>query len=293
VIRSRLFPRIAVVGLAIALFIAWPVPARAQWHGHLHGPAYPVYRSSVFVGVGIGYPGYFYPWFYPWYPYPYGVYGPYTPYGFYAPYGPYGPYGFYGYGRFDDFTAELRLEVTPREAEVFVDGYSAGTVDDFDGTFQRLRMRPGAHEITIYLSGYHAVHDKRYFRPGSNEKIRLAMTPLAPGETADTRPEPSAPPADRQSGPPPRRYEPPSERAPEAQPARFGTLSLRVVPADAELLVDDARWPTVTGDERTLIRLAEGRHRIEIQKEGYTRYVEEILIRRDQTMTLNVSLVRR
>jgi hypothetical protein len=73
VIRSRLFPRIAVVGLAIALFIAWPVPARAQWHGHVHGPAYPVYRSSVFVGVGIGYPGYFYPWFYPWYPYPYGV----------------------------------------------------------------------------------------------------------------------------------------------------------------------------------------------------------------------------
>src|SRR5262245_22712637 len=37
----------------------------------------------------------------------------------------------------------LRLEVKPREAEVYIDGYYAGTVDDFDGTFQRLRVVPG------------------------------------------------------------------------------------------------------------------------------------------------------
>jgi hypothetical protein len=32
---------------------------------------------------------------------------------------------------------------TPRDAEVYVDGYYAGTVDDFDGTFQRLHIDTG------------------------------------------------------------------------------------------------------------------------------------------------------
>jgi hypothetical protein len=34
--------------------------------------------------------------------------------------------------------SSLQLQVTPRETEVFVDGYFAGRVDDFDGRFQRL-----------------------------------------------------------------------------------------------------------------------------------------------------------
>ena len=90
----------------------------------------------------------------------------------------------------------------------------------------------------------------------------------------------------------PRRYEPESTPAREAEaaPARFGTLSLRVLPGDAELIVDGERWPAAAGQELIAIRLPEGRHRIEIQKAGYARYVEEILIRRDQTLTLNVSL---
>jgi hypothetical protein len=291
--HSRLLPRILLVVIVLVMLTAWPTPARAQWHGHFYGPGYPIHRTGVFVGVGIGYPGYVYPWFYPWSPYPWRPYGVYAPYGPYFPYGPYGPYGYYGYGRFDDFTAEIRLEVSPRDADVFVDGYPAGKVDEFDGTFQRLRLRPGAHEIAISLNGYHTLREKRYFRPGGNEKMRLTLTPLAPGEAAEAPPEPSTPPPDRQGGgSPPRRYEPSSERAPEIAPARFGTLSLRVVPADAELLVDGVRWPTLSGDESTLIRMSAGRHRIEIQKEGYTRYVEEILIRRDQTLTLNVSLRR-
>mgnify|MGYP003544609462 CR=1 FL=1 len=75
--------------------------------------------------------------------------------------------------------------------------------------------------------------------------------------------------------------------------SRSFALSLRVLPGDAELMVDGERWPTPAGQDRTAIRLPEGRHGIELQKEGYARYVEEVLIRRDQTLTLNVSLVRR
>jgi hypothetical protein len=49
---------------------------------------------------------------------------------------------------------ELRLRVRPREAEVYVDGYYAGRVDDFDGTFQSLRLTPGPHAIEIIAPGY-------------------------------------------------------------------------------------------------------------------------------------------
>jgi PEGA domain-containing protein len=277
-----------VAATAFVLMTAWPSHANAQRHGHVHGPGG---RSVVFVGGGF-YPSFFYydSLWYPWRPY-----GPYGPYGWYGAYGPYGPYGYgYGYGRYDGFSSDLRVEVSPREAEVFVDGYSAGVVDDFDGVLQRLRVAPGAHEITIYLAGYRTIRVNRYFRPGGNDKIRAAMEPLAPGETAEAPPQPSAAPVDRQ-GPPARRYEPerPAERAPEPAPARFGTLALRVLPGDAELLVDGEKWATPAGQDRTLIKLPEGRHRIEIQKDGYAKYVEEILIRRDQTLTLNVSLVRR
>jgi hypothetical protein len=48
----------------------------------------------------------------------------------------------------------LRLKVKPKEAWVFVDGYFAGVVDDFDGVFQRLRLEPGPHRIEISADGY-------------------------------------------------------------------------------------------------------------------------------------------
>src|SRR5262245_14361855 len=44
----------------------------------------------------------------------------------------------------------IRLEITPKEAEVFADGYFAGIVDEFDGVFQRLYLASGQHEIVLY-----------------------------------------------------------------------------------------------------------------------------------------------
>ena len=49
---------------------------------------------------------------------------------------------------------DLRLKVSPREAAVYVDGYYAGIVDDFDGFFQRLTIEAGPHEIEIEAEGY-------------------------------------------------------------------------------------------------------------------------------------------
>ncbi len=102
----------------------------------------------------------------------YGGYGYYDPYG-YGGYdgGGYGAgYGGYYGGYYDPWyggyptspqsayssndEGALRLKVRPREAEVFVDGYFVGVVDDFDGIFQRLHVDSGPHRIEVRAQGY-------------------------------------------------------------------------------------------------------------------------------------------
>lgn len=110
-----------------------------------------------FSGVGFGsYYGSFYD--------PYVFYDPYSPwyrsYGSYGSYGRYGAYGYppYGYGYPSSYSipadGELRLKIKPRDAQVFVDGYYVGIVDDFDGVFQRLHLPSGPHRIEVRAPGY-------------------------------------------------------------------------------------------------------------------------------------------
>jgi hypothetical protein len=111
-------------------------------HGHGVGPAW-----------GSNY--YYYPRYY--YPYGYGAFGLgyfyYDPYVWGSAYGypAYAPFRGYGYGY---PTGELRLDVAPRNAEVYVDGYYAGRVDDFDGVFQSLALEEGTYHIEIVEPGF-------------------------------------------------------------------------------------------------------------------------------------------
>ena len=47
----------------------------------------------------------------------------------------------------------LKLKVTPKTAEIFVDGVRFGTVDHFDGAFKRLELPVGPHRIELRGSG--------------------------------------------------------------------------------------------------------------------------------------------
>ena len=96
-----------------------------------------------------------------YYPYGYGAFG--LGYFYYDPYTGYSPsyypgyYGSYSGGYYDPFfydVGELRLIVSPRSADVYVDGYFAGRVDDYDGIFQALKLEAGAHHIQIVAQGY-------------------------------------------------------------------------------------------------------------------------------------------
>src|SRR5262245_30147219 len=60
------------------------------------------------------------------------------------------PYPDAGYVR----PGEVRVNVKPSTAAVYVDGYYAGRVDDYDGPFQRLYVEPGQHEFVVYAPGH-------------------------------------------------------------------------------------------------------------------------------------------
>jgi hypothetical protein len=97
---------------------------------------------------------------------PYGYYDPmlggYDPYGVggYSGYDPYAAGGYSGYGSYSngiynsDAQGALKLKVKPRSAKVYVDGYFVGTVDQFDGVFQKLSLNGGSHKVEIRAEGY-------------------------------------------------------------------------------------------------------------------------------------------
>jgi len=245
------------------------VTSEAQYHrGHV-----------AVVGGYYGYPEYFYanPW-YGWGPYPY-LYP--------------APYGYSGW-----IDASVRLEVTPRDAEVYVDGYYAGVVDDFDGTFQRLHVEPGAHELEIYREGFRPLRQRAYLSVDNTFRIKQALQPLAAGEQMEPRPQPMNPPYGQQpkGAPAPssrsRRVPPPAGGEPRgSQPSgSHGSVSIRVQPVDVEVLVDGEVWRGPAGQDRLVIDLPEGSHTVEIRKPGFRTYVTQVDVRRGETATLNVSL---
>ena len=282
---------LVLVGAAVAGSFIWPTEASAQ---RRVVRAVPRTRTFVYVGAGR----YYYPYRYysPFYYSPFyaGWYG----YGFYPSYWGYGPYPYYGqryppyYGGWYDDSGAARIQVKPRETQVYADGYFVGIVDDFDGVWQRLHLPPGEHEISLYLDGYRTLTQKVLFRPGATLKLAHTMEPLGSGEAASPRPAPTGPPPER--GPVPsrrgREYGPPPERRSET--AGFGELSLRVQPTDASVTIDGERWDSPTGGSRLEVQLSEGRHRIEVRKEGHRPYSTEVDIRRGETVTLNISLPR-
>jgi hypothetical protein len=71
--------------------------------------------------------------------------------------------------------ASIRLLVEPREAEVYVDGYYAGVVDDFDGIFQRLHVTPGRHDITLRLPGLQTWSIEVYATPDRTINVHHDM----------------------------------------------------------------------------------------------------------------------
>ena len=111
-----------------------------------------VFRPRYSIGFGI-FSGYPVPYTYS-YPYPIEVYG-------------------YGAPRNEVLITPgstsyggVALEITPSDADVFVDGEYAGRVEDFDGTTQPLTLTPGTHRIEVQAPGYEPMSVDVGVQPG-------------------------------------------------------------------------------------------------------------------------------
>jgi len=272
------------------------------------------YSGHGYYGRGYyGSPYYYRPYGYGYYPYdsfygsffygysPYyygGLYG-YSPYYYGSGYGSRSGYG-YGYR-----TGSLRLLVEPKEARVYVDGYYAGIVDDFDGLFQRLNISPGRHDLTIKLEGFRTYRVRVYVPLDQTVKIHYRMVPGSGAEideaTAgvpaddpryDTRYEDRD---DREDARDDGRYDArsPRDRAPgydRADNADMGTLRCEVQPPDASVYVDGEFKGT--GRQLRALSLPAGRHRVEIVRPGFRTVEREVEIRPGHTTDLGVDLER-
>jgi hypothetical protein len=270
--------RLAIIPIACAVLAASSVGADSQARGVRPRPRPPghvaVRGHVVFVG-GYFYDPHFgpYPWWDPiryqaWYPPVYGL------------------------------PASVRIVATPKTAAVYVDGFYAGIVDDFDGIFQSLPLPPGGHAITLYEPGYRTVTQRVYLSAGSTFKLQLTLERLPAGSASEPPPvaSPLPPPPPHSFIPPrtPPRDQPPSP-APasgvEAPGSGYGSLFLRVQPPSAEVTIDDVRW-TSSSAGAFVLDLATGSHRVEVAARGHLPYSAIVDVRHGETTSLNVALAR-
>jgi len=300
-----------LVCACFAALLAASAPASAQYRGPAPG------HSHVVVRAGYYRPYYYHPFVYPYYYSPFyfgfGVYynALWGGYPYAAPYAYGYPYA-YPYPYYYSSWASARIEVKPRDAQVFIDGYYVGVVDQFDGVLQRLDIPGGEHELAIYMPGYHTYREHTLFRPGQTYHYKATLEALPAGSPAEPKPQPD-PRAQQQNygpdqyrgGEPPQPYgegpyrqPPPPPQDRRARPAppqggqrgEFGTLSLRVQPADAVVTIDGERWDSPEGGSRLVVQLPPGTHRVEVRKEGFRPYSTTVEIRPGESQSVNVSL---
>ncbi len=123
----------------------------------------PFYASRYALGLGFGYGyspffGYGYPFYDPfWYGYPYPA----------------------SFGYAPDHGG-IRLQVKPKEATVYLDGYYVGIVDDFDSSHQRLAMEAGPRRIEIRAPGYETLSVEVKAIHGETLRYRGILHPSRP-----------------------------------------------------------------------------------------------------------------
>ncbi len=129
-------------------------------------PLLPYYRYRPYV---YGEPGFNLGFYYgmPYYHPDYSPYWSYQVYGYPVP----NPY----YG--SEASGSVRLEIPQKEAEVYVDGYFVGDVDDFDGPLTHLELPVGPHRIEVKAPGYQTLTIEVFVQPGRMIRYRGSLQP--------------------------------------------------------------------------------------------------------------------
>jgi hypothetical protein len=72
-------------------------------------------------------------------------------------------------------TSEVKLDVTPDRAAVFVDGAFAGSVSDFKGLGHGMLIAPGKHKIKIDLAGYRPFETEVNLLPNQKMTVKTDL----------------------------------------------------------------------------------------------------------------------
>ena len=81
-------------------------------------------------------------------------------------------------------TAEIKLDVKPNRAAVFVDGVFIGHIAEFTGVGKALLVAPGKHKIKISLPGYHTFETDIDLMANQKSTIKTDMVTGGPAEGA-------------------------------------------------------------------------------------------------------------
>lgn len=276
------------------------------YHGGYHGGYYGGYHGYYgypYYGWGLG-------WGWGWGGWAWGA--PYYSYPYYSY--PYDAASYYGYG-------EVRTEIKPNKAQVFIDGGFVGMVDSFDGWWQRLNVEPGTHRLVFRAPGFAPYVVDLRILPGVEYQLKYQMQPgddniseqdMLPKDTGDRRrdddryqdrgPSPY-PDQDRDSDRAPNpNYDPrrPSERynhggdvtmQPQQNSGRR-QMTLQVQPADATVYIDGTYYGTSDGGQ-VQVTLGDGPHKIEVVRPGYESFEKDIQVNENSVSSMTIMLQKK
>lgn len=191
----------------------------------------------------------------------------------------------YGYGYGGDGSGALDTDISPENAQIFVDGEYVGEADDYDGFPTFLWLPRGTYDVAFYLPGYQTIVRQYTVRPGVVIDVEDRMTPgesippeelMRPKSTErrDARIQRNI----EQNAEVDRREAEAAERAADrdadrgdAEDQEVGRLVLSLYPPDAAIYLDGHFLGTADEIGRLSAGLVvePGEHELEVVRPGY------------------------
>lgn len=86
--------------------------------------------------------------------------------------------------QYSELTSEVKLEVSPSRAAVFLDDAFAGHAGEFGGIGRGMLIRPGKHHIRIALAGYQNFETEVDLAPNQKTEIKTELVKTSVNQTS-------------------------------------------------------------------------------------------------------------
>jgi hypothetical protein len=100
--------------------------------------------------------------------------------------------------QYSELTAEVKLEITPSRAAVFLDDAFAGHAGEFGGVGRGMLIRPGKHHIRIALAGYQTFETDVDLAPNQKTEIKTELVKSSAPQPSASNKSPRADPHESQ-----------------------------------------------------------------------------------------------